>query len=76
MTISAVIPASYSAWRHCIEVDCAQPLTAPFIAQRLASLRDPREHHTQQFLRRWGEPHHRRVIAWFERADGELKPSR
>ncbi len=38
MTIGPV-PANYDAWRHCIEVDCAQPLTAAFIAQRLAALR-------------------------------------
>lgn len=33
--MSAALPTSYTAWRHCIEVDCAQPLTAPFIAERL-----------------------------------------
>ncbi|PPT56353.1 hypothetical protein ACCQ14_08875 [Xanthomonas sp. NCPPB 2865] len=74
--MSLAIPDSYTAWRHCIEVDCAQPLTAPFITQRIASLRDLSDHHTQQFLRRWGESHHRRVIGWFERAGGELEPSR
>lgn len=47
----------------------------PFIAQRLASLRDLGDHHTQQFLRRWGEPHHRRVIGWFERALQDLEPT-
>ncbi|PPU69757.1 hypothetical protein [Xanthomonas pisi] len=70
--MSPAIPDSYTAWRHCIEVDCAQPLTAPFNVQRLASLRDPGDHHTQQFLRRWGEPHHRRVIEWFEHAQTAL----
>lgn len=72
--MSLAIPDSYTAWRHCIEVDCAQPLTAPFITQRIASLRDLSNHHTQQFLRRWGEPHHRRVIGWFERARMDLGP--
>ncbi|MBB5769458.1 hypothetical protein FHY12_003662 [Xanthomonas arboricola] len=74
--MSPVIPDSYTAWRHCIEVDCGQPLTASFIARRLASLHDLGDHHTQQFLRRWGERHYRRVTGWFARADGELKPSR
>ncbi|PPV05356.1 hypothetical protein XbrCFBP1976_17690, partial [Xanthomonas bromi] len=41
------LPESYSAWRHCIEIDCAQPLTATFIAQRLAALHDPADHHTE-----------------------------
>ncbi|MCC8559905.1 hypothetical protein [Xanthomonas vesicatoria] len=67
-----IVPDSYIAWRHCIEVDCAQPLSAPFIAQRLASLHDLNDHHTQQFLRCWGKPHHRRVIGWLEHAQNEL----
>ncbi len=40
------VPASYDARRRCIELDCAQPLTAAFIAQRLAALWDPDDHHT------------------------------
>ncbi|MCC3254980.1 hypothetical protein [Xanthomonas campestris] len=73
--MSALLPDSYTAWRHCIEVDCNQLLTRDFIAQRLTNLRDPHDHHTQQFLRRWGEPHHQQVIQWFERADKDIKPS-
>lgn len=46
------IPEAYDTWRRCIEIDCAQPLTAAFIAQRLTALQDPADHHTQQFLRR------------------------
>ncbi|PKV10756.1 hypothetical protein [Xanthomonas prunicola] len=74
--MSPAIPDSYTAWRHCIEVDCAQPLTAPFIVQRLASLRDPGDHHTQQFLRRWGQAHQQQVIGWFEQALRGLEPKR
>ncbi|MBV6811841.1 hypothetical protein KWH19_19230 [Xanthomonas campestris pv. pennamericanum] len=66
--MSQHLPENYAAWRHCIEVDCAQPLTADFIAQRLAALHDPADHHTQQFLRRWGQAHHQQVIVWLERA--------
>ncbi|WP_115050286.1 hypothetical protein [Xanthomonas arboricola] len=73
--MSPVIPDSYTAWRHCIEVDCSQPLTAPFITRRLASLRDLSDHHTQQFLRRWGELHRRRGMGWFERALQDLEPT-
>ncbi|MCC4620939.1 hypothetical protein LL965_12865 [Xanthomonas cassavae CFBP 4642] len=59
---------SYAGWRHCTEIDCAQPLTANFIAQRLAALHDPDDHHTQPFLRCWGQAHYRQVIGWFEHA--------
>ncbi|WP_311240475.1 MULTISPECIES: hypothetical protein [unclassified Xanthomonas] len=67
----AHLPDSYSAWRHCIEIACAQPLTPVFIAQRLIELRDTANHHTQQFLRLWGLAHYRQVIEWFERAGSE-----
>ncbi|MBB4758538.1 hypothetical protein XarjCFBP7653_05250 [Xanthomonas arboricola] len=72
--MSPVIPDSYTAWRHCIEVDCGQPLTASFIARRLASLHDLGDHHTQQFLRRWGQAHLEQAIEWFERALQDLAP--
>ncbi|OAX89421.1 hypothetical protein A7D16_00600 [Xanthomonas nasturtii] len=66
--MSHPIPETYDAWRRCIEIDCAQPLTATFIARRLAALQDPADHHTQQFLRRWGPAHHQQVIEWFRHA--------
>ncbi|WP_309546585.1 hypothetical protein [Xanthomonas phaseoli] len=56
-----------------LKVLVTQPLTAAFIAQRLAALRAPGDHHTQQFLRRWGAQHHTQVIAWFERAQQQPK---
>lgn len=40
--------------------------------QPLAALHDAADHHTQQFLRRWGQAHHRQVIEWFERALQDL----
>ncbi|MBB3806466.1 hypothetical protein FHT03_001612 [Xanthomonas arboricola] len=52
------IPETYDAWRRCIEIDYAQPLTAAFIVQRLTALQDPADQHTQQFLRRWGPVRH------------------
>lgn len=66
-----IVPDSYEAWRHCIEVDCGLSLDAAYIRQRIAALEDPGDHHTQQFVRRWGEPHRQRVVAWFRRARDE-----
>lgn len=68
----SIVPDSYAAWRRCIEVDCGIRLDADYIAQRIASLEDPRDFHTQQFVRRWGEPHRQRVAAWFRQAQSEL----
>lgn len=67
-----MIPTTYADWRHCIERDCGIPLTADFIAARLADLRDSRSHHTQQFLRRYGPEHHARVLDWFEQAGRDV----
>ena len=65
-----MIPTTYDDWRRCIERDCGIPLTPEFIAARIDDLRDPRSHHTQQFVKRYGPEHHARVVAWFEQAAG------
>lgn len=65
---SVIIPSNYAEWRHCIEVQCGQSLTPEYIATRLAALRDPKDAHTQAFVRLYGEAHHRATIGWFEQA--------
>ena len=67
----AHVPSSYAEWRHCIEFDCRQPLTADFIATRLAALNNPADAHTRDFTRLYGESHLRAVIAWFTHAASE-----
>jgi len=66
------IPRDYAAWRRCIEHDCRQPLTAEFIAARLAALRDPADSHTRDFTRLYGKAQHRATVEWFEQAAREL----
>lgn len=66
-----IIPTTYAEWRHCIEKKCGLPLTPDYVAARLAALRDPKDAHTRDFLRIYGEPHLRATIAWFERAQTE-----
>jgi hypothetical protein len=70
--MSAVIPASYVEWRHCIEVDCGIALAPAFIEQRLRALRDPGSQEMLRFARLYGNDHLQRVTAWFERARREL----
>ncbi len=65
---TAIIPSTYAEWRRCIEHDCRQPLTADFIA----ALRDPRDAHTRDFTRLYGEPHLHAVTTWFAQAASEL----
>lgn len=72
MASTSPIPSSYADWRHCIEHDCRQPLTAGFITARLASLRDPADAHTRDFTRLYGEAQHRATVEWFEQAAREL----
>jgi len=71
-----MIPSTYADWRHCIERDCGIPLTAAFIAARVADLRDPHSHHTQQFLRLYGPEHQARVLAWFAQAAEDVSDRR
>jgi hypothetical protein len=67
-----MVPTTYADWRRCIERDCGIPLTPEFIAARIDDLRDPRSHHTQQFLKVYGPDHHARVLAWFGQASSEI----
>lgn len=67
-----IVPRHYADWRHCIEVDCGLWLDSAFIQLRLVALQNSDDPHTQQFVRRWGESHRQRVIAWFRQAHDEL----
>lgn len=71
-TNDEIFPTSYENWRRCIVEKCRCPLTADYIAQRLAALRDPANAHTRDFLRVYGAAHLQTVIGWFERAQREL----
>ena len=65
---ASIVPDTYAAWRHCIEVECRIPLTLAFVQQRLAALEDAGDFHTRQFVERWGEAHRQRVVEWFRQS--------
>ncbi|MEM9301989.1 MAG: hypothetical protein AAGE01_07750 [Pseudomonadota bacterium] len=67
-----MIPESYEAWRHCIEVHCRIPLTREFITKRLRELDDRGEYSTEQLLRHYGESHVSQLRHWFQRAAADL----
>jgi hypothetical protein len=71
MASTSPIPSTYADWRRCIEHDCRQPLTADFIATRLAALRDPADSHTRDFTRLYGQAHLGATLGWFEQAAAE-----
>lgn len=64
----ALIPQTYTQWRHCIEVDCGIALTPAFIAERLTVWRQPGHEETKRFVRLYGAEHLQRVVSWFEQA--------
>ena len=64
----SMIPQNYEEWRHCIVVDCGLELTPSFIEERIASLQNSKENHTQQFIRLYGQEHHQKVLGWFMQA--------
>lgn len=66
------IPSTYLQWRHCITVECGIPLTAEFVAQRIASLSRPGSEETLRFRKLYGDGHWRQVLAWFQQAADEL----
>lgn len=69
--MSAVIPASYREWRHCIEVACGVALAPAYIAARLSSLTAPADDATRRFASLYGEAHLHRIFGWFEQARAE-----
>ena len=71
----SVVPNSYEAWKHCITVDCGIPLTKKFVSERIESLDDGNNFHTQQFVKSWGGAHHAQTLALFRRAKEELEAS-
>lgn len=66
------VPQNYNEWRHCIIVECGLKLTSDYIAERLVALNDTNDFHTERFIELYGEQHLRRVIGWFEQAQGAL----
>lgn len=67
------IPETYDDWKHCITVSCGIPLTPQYVQERIVALTDPKDHHTQRFIERWGQDHHTRTLAWFHKAAEELQ---
>lgn len=63
-----MIPASYAEWRQCIEVSCGLRLTADFVQERLAALRNPAEGYTRAFASQYGQAYLQQVISWYEQA--------
>ena len=68
---TSVIPQNYEEWRHCIIVECGLELTQDYIDQRITALNDPKDHYTQQFLRKYGAEYHQQVLNWFAMAGGK-----
>lgn len=66
------IPQNYDEWKHCITVICGIQLTPDYVKQRIAALEDLSDDHTRQFIKSWGQEHHGRTVAWFQRASKEL----
>ncbi|MDD3380824.1 MAG: hypothetical protein PHD68_06420 [Rugosibacter sp.] len=66
------IPRTYGEWRHCITVICRQPITGPYIEERIKALNSATDYMTVRFLRLYGEAQRLKAIEWFKRAQHEL----
>ncbi|MEM7176608.1 MAG: hypothetical protein AAGD47_02440 [Pseudomonadota bacterium] len=67
-----MIPTTYEDWEHCITVKCGIPLTAEFVAERIAALQDTSDYSTRRFIESWGEAHLNRTLEWFQEAQQRL----
>lgn len=66
------IPTTYEEWEHCITVKCGIPLTADYVAERIAAMQNTSDFQTQKFIDQWGAEHHARTLAWLQEAEGRL----
>lgn len=67
---------SYGEWKHCITVECRIPLTADYVAKRIAALSNGRDPTTARFTALYGDAYRLRIIGWFEQARSELSGER
>ena len=68
-----MLPQSFQEWEHCITVKCGLSLTSDYVLKRIKALQDPGDHHTKEFINRWGAAHHAQTVEWFQRAALRLK---
>ena len=69
MTETTIIPHSFETWHHCITVECRIKLSAQYIKDRIASLQNPNDFRTEQFVRLYGDTHRKNVLGWFKQAE-------
>ncbi|SFC25132.1 hypothetical protein SAMN05421747_10710 [Parapedobacter composti] len=62
-----MIPQDFEDWKDCIERRCRIRLTAAFARERLEVYNNLSHSETRQFIKLYGEEHHRRVVSWFTR---------
>lgn len=67
-----LIPRTYQEWRHCITVLCKQPLSSEYIDDRIAALKNTKDHHTKSFVDLYGQAQYEKTLEWFGRARAEL----
>ena len=65
------IPQTYEEWRHCITVICRQPITGPYIEERIKALNSTTDHMTVRFVQLYGDAQRVKTLEWFERAKHE-----
>lgn len=61
---------SYTEWRDALTVRCNIKLTADYARERIASLENADDPHTQEFAQKYGQVYLQQVIAWFKQAAG------
>lgn len=62
-----MIPVTFDEWKACITVTCGIELTADFVRERMAALKDNTNAHTRELVRCYGESHVMQLIQWFEK---------
>jgi len=72
MADNTVIPRTYSAWRHCITVECGIALQPAYINGRIVELSNGSSEETRRFRRLYGDRHWQNVLAWFRQAQAEF----
>ena len=65
------MPANYEEWKYCITVKCKISLNLDYVRERIDSLLDEEDYHTQKFIENRETDRHAQTQTKYKKKDEE-----